>query len=85
MLSHQLGHAFVHIAGQLCAKRGFSKIVILKRRRRDSLNVNTHAVHVLNAHRHIRQHRRSVAHLFGVGVACELVGKDVSDFLLNWF
>ena len=81
----QLGHALIDVACQLGAKGRLCKIIVLKWGRRHSLNVDAHAVHVLNTHRHVRQHGCAVAHLLGIGFPRQLVGKNVSDLLLNRF
>ncbi len=73
---HQRRDAFVHLAGQDCPALRRREIEELERRRADRLDVDAHAVHVVQPLVDAGQLRRTLPHLRHVGLAREGICMD---------
>ena len=83
VLGHDVGNTVVDIARQLGSKVRLRKIIVLKRCRRYRLDVNAHAVHILQPDVNVGQLGRPVFHLLGVDIARQLVGKYMPHLELH--
>jgi hypothetical protein len=72
---HDLGQALVHLPGELGAHPRLGPVVGLLRGRRHRLDVDPHAVHVLQPHLDAGELGRALRHLLLVRLARERVGE----------
>ena len=77
------GEAVVDLARELAAEIGFRPVEALVRRRRDRLDVDAHAVHVLQPHFDRRQLGPAVLHLLDVDFARQRVGELAGRLVLS--